>query len=139
MPGKESVNVIIGAPSGLRPTDADYLPLAVGTSALGHGFTSRLVGTVRDTEGLTYGIAAGLSGTGRFERAWAINATFAPKLLKQGLQSTRRELAAWHDKGVSQSDLDYRKIALAGEHRVSLSTSSGVADMILTRCAMAWT
>ncbi len=63
--------------------------------------------------------------------AWAINATFAPKLLKQGLQSTRRELATWHDKGVSQSDLDYRKSALAGEHRVSLSTSSGVADMIL--------
>ena len=131
VPGKESVNVIMGAPTGLHPTDADYLPLAVGTSALGHGFTSRLVGTVRDTEGLTYGIAAGLSGTGRFERAWAINATFAPKLLRQGLQSTRRELAAWHDKGVSQSDLDYRKSALAGEHRVSLSTSSGVADMIL--------
>ncbi len=68
VPGKESVNVIMGDPSGLRPTDADYLPLAVGTSALGHGFTSRLVGTMHDTEGLTYGIAAGLSGTGRFER-----------------------------------------------------------------------
>ncbi len=88
VPGKESVSVVLGAPSGLRRTDADYLPLAVGTSVLGHGFTSRLIGHVRDTEGLTYGIAADLTGSGQLDHAWIISATFAPSLLKQGLDST---------------------------------------------------
>jgi zinc protease len=125
------VNVIIGAPSGLRRTDADYLPLAGGTSVLGHGFTSRLVGHVRDTEGLTYGIAAELAGAGQLDRAWMIDATFAPSLLKQGLDSTRRELAAWHRDGITAAELDYRKSALAGEHRVSMATSGGLAEMIL--------
>jgi zinc protease len=131
VPGKESVNVILGAPSGLRRTDADYLPLAVGTSVLGHGFTSRLVGHVRDTEGLTYGITAELAGSGQLDHAWMIDATFAPSLLKQGLDSTRRELTAWHRDGITPAELDYRKSALAGEHRVSMATSGGLAEMIL--------
>ena len=57
VPGKESVSVIMGEPTGLRYADADFLPLSVGTNVLGRGFTGRLLSTVRDTEGLTYGIA----------------------------------------------------------------------------------
>jgi zinc protease len=131
IPGKQSVSVILGAPSGLRYADADYLPLAVATNVLGTGFTSRLVGMVRDTEGLTYGIAAGLTGSGQLEHAWAVNATFAPSLLEQGLTSTRRELAKWHREGINEDELDYRKSSLAGSHRVSMATTSGLAEMIL--------
>jgi zinc protease len=131
VPGKKSVSVILGAPSGLRYADADYLPLAVATDVLGHGFTSRLTGAVRDTEGLTYGIEAGLTGSGQLDQAWVVNATFAPLLVKQGLASVRRELAAWHQKGISAAELEYRKSALAGAHRVSLATSAGLADTIL--------
>jgi zinc protease len=132
VPGKESVSVIMGTPSGVRYADAEYLPLAVGTSVLGSGFTSRLVGTVRDTEGLTYGIGAHLTGTGRLDQTWLVNATFAPSLLKQGLSSTHRELVKWQRDGISEAELDYRKSALAGEHRVSLATSGGLADSILS-------
>ena len=60
IPGKESVSVILGQPTGLRYADADHLPLAVATNVLGHGFTSRLLGRVRDKEGLTYDIRRGL-------------------------------------------------------------------------------
>ncbi len=132
VPGKESVSVLMGAPSGLHYTDADYLPLAVGTNVLGHGFTSRLTSTVRDTEGLTYGIGAGLSGTGKFEQLWLMPATFAPSLLKQGLQSTHRELEKWYHEGISEAELDYRKSAMGGAHRVNLTTSAGVAQTILS-------
>jgi zinc protease len=131
VPGKESVSVILGAPSGLRYADPDRLPLAVATSALGHGFTSRLLSTVRDTEGLTYGIGAQLIGSGQLEQAWMVDATFAPSLLKQGLASTRRELEKWHRDGITAAELDYRKSALTGAHRVSLATSNGLAEMIL--------
>jgi zinc protease len=131
VPGKESISVIMGTPSGLHYADADFLPLEVATSVLGHGFTSRLLSTVRDTEGLTYGIAAGLVGSGQLDQAWVVNATFAPSLLKQGLASTRRELAHWHRDGITADELDYRKSALAGAHRVSLATTSGLAETIL--------
>jgi zinc protease len=131
VPGKESVSVIMGVPTGLRYADADHLPLAVATNVLGYGFTSRLVGTVRDTEGLTYGIGAGLSGSGQMEQTWIVNATFAPSLLKQGLASTRRELMKWRHDGITAAELDYRKSSLAGAHRVGLATSSGLAEVIL--------
>jgi zinc protease len=131
VPGKESVSVILGTPSGLRYADPDHLPLAVATNVLGHGFTSRLVSTVRDTEGLTYGIHAELIGSGQLEQAWMVSATFAPSLLKQGIASTRRELTKWHRDGITAAELDYRKSALTGAHRVSLATSNGLAEMIL--------
>ena len=132
MPGKESVNVIMGEPTGLRYADPDFLPLSVGTSVLGRGFTSRLLSTVRDTEGLTYGIGAELVGSGQLDQAWVINATFAPSLLKQGLASTDRELTKWHRDGITEAELDYRKSALAGAHRVGLATSGGLAEVILS-------
>jgi zinc protease len=132
VPGKESVNVIMGEPTGLRYADPDFLPLSVGTSVLGRGFTSRLLSTVRDTEGLTYGIGAELVGSGKLDQAWVISATYAPSLVKQGLASTNRELTKWHREGITEAELDYRKSALAGAHRVSLATSGGMAAVILS-------
>ena len=132
VPGKESVSVIMGEPTGLRYADPDFLPLSVGTSVLGRGFTSRLLSTVRDTEGLTYGIGAELVGSGQLDQAWVISATFAPSLLKQGLASTNRELTKWRRDGITEAELDYRKSALAGSHRVGLATSGGLAEVILS-------
>ncbi len=132
VPGKESVNVIMGEPTGLRYADADFLPLSVGTNVLGTGFTGRLLSTVRDTEGLTYGIAAQLTGSGKLDQAWVVVATFAPSLLKQGLASTNREVTKWHRDGITEAELDYRKSALAGAHLVGLATSGGLADAILS-------
>lgn len=131
IPGKRSVSVAIGLPSGLRYTDADHLPLAVATSVLGDGFTSRLIGKVRDTEGLTYGIGAVLSGGGTYDRGWSIRATFAPALLDKGLASTNRELTKWYKEGITAEELEYRKNALAGEHQIRLATSAGMASAIL--------
>jgi zinc protease len=98
---------------------------------LGRGFTGRLLSTVRDTEGLTYGIGADLVGSGKLEQAWVISATFAPSLLKRGLASTDRELTKWCRDGITDAELEYRKSALAGSHRVSLATSAGLAEAIL--------
>ena len=70
-------------------------------------------------------------GSGQLDQAWVVSASFAPSLLKQGLASTRRELAEWHRDGITKEELDYRKNAIAGAHRVSLATSGGLADMIL--------
>ena len=61
MPGKTSVSVLIGQPSGLQHHDPDYLACNLGTAVFGSGFFSaRLLDIIRNKEGLTYGIGASL-------------------------------------------------------------------------------
>ena len=134
LPDKSSVSVIIGQRSGLRVRDPDWLALNIATGILGRGFTSRLVGNVRDREGLTYGIGAALAGDAFRTGAWLTKATFAPALLERGLASTQREITGWWRDGITADELEYRKSAAAGQFTVTLETSHGLAEQLL-RCA----
>jgi zinc protease len=129
---KPSVSVIIGQPTGLRYKDPDALALRVGTAILGSGFTGRLMGIVRDKEGLTYNIGAGMSDDSIVDGRWDISASFAPALLDKGLASTRRELDRWWKDGVTEQELAARKQGLVGGYLVGLSTTGGLANAILT-------
>jgi zinc protease len=129
---KPSVSVIIGQPTGLRYKDPDALALRVGTAILGSGFTGRLMGIVRDKEGLTYNIGAGMSDDSIVDGRWDISASFAPVLLDKGLASTRRELDRWWKDGVTEQELAARKQGLVGGYLVGLSTTGGLAGAILT-------
>ncbi|MGC1522836.1 MAG: pitrilysin family protein [Steroidobacteraceae bacterium] len=129
---KPSVSVILGQPTGMRYKDADALPLRVGTAILGSGFTGRLMGIVRDREGLTYSISAAVSEDSIIDGRWDISASFAPALLAKGLASTRRELEKWWRDGVTDQELAARKQGLVGSYRVGLSTTAGLANAILT-------
>lgn len=131
IPGKESVSVILGQPSGLKFSDPDSLPLSVATAALGSGFTSRLISTVRDAEGLTYGIGAAAGQDSWTDGSWMIRSTFAPQLLDKGLASTRRELDLWYREGLTPNEFAYRQSALIGAHRVGLATTEGLAEAIV--------
>jgi zinc protease len=129
---KPSVSVILGQASGLKYRDPDALALRVGTAILGHGFTGRLMGTVRDKEGLTYSIGAGVSEDSITDGVWDISASFAPALVERGVASTRRELQKWWSEGITDAELADRKQGLVGGYFVSLSTTGGVAATLLT-------
>jgi zinc protease len=129
---KPSVSVIIGQPTGLRYKDPDALALRVGTAILGSGFTGRLMGTVRDKEGLTYNISAAVSEDSIVDGGWDIAASFAPALLEKGIASTRRELLRWWKDGVTDEELAARKRGVVGTYLVGLSTTAGLAQAILT-------
>jgi len=128
---KPSVSVMLGQTTGLRYRDPGSLPLRVGTAILGRGFTGRLMGTVRDKEGLTYNIGAGMSDDSFTDGEWEISASFAPSLLNKGLASTRRVLDAWWQAGVTEAELSARKQGLVGSYFVGLSTTGGLAGAIL--------
>jgi zinc protease len=128
---KPSVSVILGQPTGLRYKDPDALPLRVGTAILGRGFTGRLMGTVRDKEGLTYNIGATVSEDSIADGSWNISASFAPALLDKGIASTRRELDKWWKDGVTDQELTARKQGIVGGYLVGLSTTAGLANTIL--------
>ena len=129
---KPSVSVILGQPTGLRYKDPDSVALRVGTAILGSGFTGRLMGVVRDKEGLTYNIGAGMSEDSIVDGSWDISASFAPALLEKGIASTRRELERWWKDGVTEEELTGRKQGLVGSYLVGLSTTTGLANAVLT-------
>jgi zinc protease len=128
---KPSVTMILGQPTGLRYKDPDALPLRVGTAILGRGFTGRLMGTVRDKEGLTYNIGAGVAEDSIADGSWDISASFAPALLEKGIASTRRELDKWWKDGITEQELTARKQGLLGGYLVGLSTTTGLATTLL--------
>ena len=131
LPDKSSVSVVIGQPTSLRAGDPDWVALHVGTGVLGRGFTSRLVGNVRDREGLTYGIGAKVEGDSFRNGFWTTRATFAPALLERGLASTRREIQSWWEKGITAEELEYRKSAAPGLFAVAIETTHGLAQQLL--------
>jgi len=128
---KPSVTILLGQATGLRYIDPDTLALRVGTAILGRGFTGRLMGTVRDKEGLTYNIGASVDDDSIVDGAWQISASFAPALLSKGVESTRRELVRWWTDGVSDQELAARKQGAIGGYFVGMSTTSGLAETIL--------
>ena len=128
---KPSVTILLGQATGLRYIDPDTLALRVGTAILGRGFTGRVMGTVRDKEGLTYNIGASVDDDSIVDGAWQISASFAPALLSKGVESTRRELVRWWTDGVSDQELAARKQGAIGGYFVGMSTTSGLAETIL--------
>jgi len=131
MPDKTSVSVVMGQATGLRYSDPDSLALRVGTAIFGGGFTARLMSTVRNEEGLTYGIYSSLNRDTFTDGDWSITATFAPANLEQGIASTKRQLAKWVEKGVTDQELADKKGDLVGTFKVSLATTDGMASALL--------
>jgi len=129
--GKTSVSVLLGAPTGLKYRDPDALALRVGTAIFGSGFTGRLMSHVRDRDGLTYHIGAGLSEDTFSDGSWRVDASFAPQLLEKGLASTRHEVQLWWSQGVTEKELAARKQGLIGNYHVSLATTGGMAGALL--------
>ena len=132
MPDKTNVTVMWGQTTGLRYGEPDTLALRVGTAILGSGFTGRLMANVRDKEGLTYGIGSLVTNDTFVDGDWRIQANFAPGLLEKGIDSTKRQLLAWYQSGVTDAELAQRKTDLAGSYKVGLSTTGGMAGTILT-------
>ncbi len=133
VPGTSSADVRLGHALALRRGDADYLPLRVAIFALGGNFSSRLMQTVRDRDGLTYGIHARLEGIdARHEGHVEVDVTLSPDALERGIDVTRREIEAFVAEGLGGADVARVATTLGGQQRVGLSTSGGSAGAQLS-------
>jgi zinc protease len=131
LPEKTSVSVVVGQPTSIQANDPRWLALDLGNAVLGRTFTSRLMGTVRDREGLTYGIGSRVAADTFRPGAWLVKATFSPALLERGMASTWREIKDWYEKGITADELAYRKSALTGQFAVSLETTETLSEQLL--------
>ena len=140
--GKTSVSVVLGAPTGLQYRDPDALALRMGTAVLGNGWTGRLMGRVRDQQGLTYSIRAYLADDTFSDGSWQVDASFAPQLLDSGVAATRHEIESWWKGGITQKELTAWKEGLIGNFRLSLATTGGMAYALLLAvqrgCDISW-
>jgi len=102
MEDKTSVDLVLGLVVGIDREHPDYLPLNMGSFILGGNFSARLMTTVRDQEGLTYGVGSSVSGAndGK-DGCWSIQGTFAPELLSKGRESVQVQLGK-HSTGQTQ-------------------------------------
>jgi predicted Zn-dependent peptidase len=82
IPSRQNIDFNIGAPIPITLHHPDFLPLMFGITVLGKwsGFAGRLMSTVREQEGLTYGIYAKTESFMNEEQGyWRVMTFFSPK------------------------------------------------------------
>jgi zinc protease len=131
MEDKTSVDMFLGLPIGIDRKHDDYYALMVGNYILGGNFAARLMQTVRDQMGLTYGIYSSVRGVNDDNDGyWSIWGTFAPNLLQDGKTATVDQVSGWIS-GVTEDELNAKKETITGSYKVGMATTGGLAGQIL--------
>ncbi len=132
IPGKQNIDFVIGAPLPIDFYHEDYMPISFALAVLGKwgGFAGRLMSTVREKEGLTYGIYSRLDGFYRHEFGyWQVVTFFSPEKVVNGLKSTFREVKKISTRGITGNELEkFKTIMRTGETLLQDSPLSQVAN-----------
>ncbi len=127
---KASIDYMIGSALGITQDHAQYPALLIGTNILGNkrGFSGRLMKTVREEQGLTYGVYSFLSGFNSItDGLFVVWATFAPQLFEKGRIAIEKEVKKILTKGVTALEVKKHREMFAAAWKVQLSTSGAIA------------
>ncbi len=132
IPDKSSSTLVIGQYIDMDEYNEDFIPLSVGIAVLGHDFSARLMQTVRDKYGLTYGIRAITAKTNDGYKGYMkIAGTFAPKLLRKGRTITLEQVIDWAKNGITEKELEDKKTTLIGLYHIGMEKTDGLCNRIL--------
>jgi zinc protease len=109
IPSRQNIDFSIGAPVPITLHHPDFLPFMFGLAVFGKwgGFAGRLMSTVREQEGLTYGIYAKTETFLNEEQGyWRIMTFFAPEKALQGVTSTFREIKKIYEHGITMEEFE---------------------------------
>ena len=133
MKDKTSSDLLYGIALDINEDSPEFLPLSVGTRALGGSFTARLMRKVRVEDGLTYGVYSSITGTtNKSPGAWIAYGTYSPDLLKKGETSMEGVIAKWVNSGITKEELLNMKSTIVGSTQVGYDTTSGISRAILS-------
>lgn len=127
-PEQTQAQVRIAGP-GFARGNPDTFPVTVLNTALGGGFTSRLVNEVRVNRGLSYGVGshfAGLKAGGYFE----ISTFTKTASTKEIIQVCLEEVKKARDKGINARELNTAKTYIAGLYPLRFETNEAVAGAL---------
>ncbi len=126
---KASVDYMAGIATGITNDHKDHIPLMLGMQILGTpGFAGRMMKTIREQEGLTYGVYSYCSGFQRkIDGNLSVWGTFSPQFFKRGRAAIKREIALIAGKGVTDEETKKHRELFYNKSRVQMSTSSAFA------------
>ena len=129
-PGKSQTDVVYALP-GLARTDPEFQPAMMMNYVLGGGsLSSRLMDSLRDRQGLVYGVYSGMVagiGAGPIQ----IRAGTNPANAGRAIQAIVAEVKKLHDDGPTETEMEEAKGYLTGVFPVRLETNAGVAGQLL--------
>ncbi len=132
IPDKANADVFIGGPTGISEREPAYIPLSFGMYVLGGTFFGRLYQSVREKQGLTYGVKGTLVGGGDgLDGHWSVWGTFAPDLLEKGKKALREEIVRWTEGGITDEELTTFKETMRGAYTVGFGTAGGFTSIVL--------
>jgi zinc protease len=114
----------------LRDDDPDTPALALATRIIGggSGLHNRLVDRIRQKDGLSYGIGAGLVVNGRDRAAaWGVGAIAAPQNVDRVEQEVKEELERVLRDGFSDDEIRQAKQGYSEEHVLARSEDGALA------------
>lgn len=134
LPGKSSVEIVIGVPVSLKKADADFSAAEIANAALGiDTLSSRLGVAVRTRYGLTYGITSSFDDV-RFGHApWLIQFSVNPANVEKALRVVDAVVENFLKDGITERELADEAGRLYGQHVVALRTTSGLAATLCAR------
>jgi zinc protease len=115
---------------GIARSNPDYYALQVMNYILGGGgFVSRLMDTIRDNLGLTYGIHSHFDA--RADRgAFQISLETKNQNANQAISEILKELRLFIEKGIRPSELDEAKAYLTGSFPLRMDTNSKLVRLL---------
>jgi zinc protease len=130
-PGKSQTDVVYALP-GLARTSPDYNAAMMMNYVLGGGsLSSRLMDSLRDHQGLVYGVYSGMMagiGAGPIQ----IRAGTNPANSGRAISAIVAEVAKLRDEGPTDLEMEEAKGYLTGVFPVRLETNAGVAGQLLS-------
>jgi zinc protease len=134
MPGKSSVDIIIGVPLSLKKSDSEFAAVEIANAALGiDTLSSRLGVAVRTKYGLTYGVTSTFDDARFGQAAWLIQLSVNPDNVEKALTLVGLVVDDFIKNGITERELADEAGRLYGQHVVSLRTTSGLADTLCSR------
>jgi zinc protease len=131
MKGKSQTDVVYATP-GLERTARDYDAAMIMSYILGGGsLSSRLMTSLRDEQGLVYGVYSSLAsgiGAGPLSIRAGTNPANAERAVASILEQVRRMV----DEGPTEAEMTDAKDYLTGVFPVRLETNAGVAGQLLS-------
>lgn len=129
---KSNIDVRMGHGLPIKRMDPAFLPLYMSVFVLGGNFSARLMTTIRDQMGLTYGIGSSLSGIStEYEGHWQVVVTLSRENVEKGVSATLEEVQRFVEAGITAEEFGTVKKTIEGSYQVGLATTRGLTFTLL--------
>ena len=129
LPGKSEAIVMVGG-NGITRDNPDYYPAFLANRVLGGGgLGTRLMQTLREREGLTYGVYSyywPVLG----ERPWVLFLQTSPAMVDRCIAGALAEIGRLQDGGVTPEELEQAKASAIGSLALSMEDQMGTAFVL---------